>query len=932
MTPLELVVIAGLWPFGKGDAKDDAGTIKSLEEQRIEVRTDEPIQQSQDKARESYRAFLDMVTDDPRLRAEAMRRLGDLSLEAGEVEQMEAQQLIEQMSYQDAVQLYEALLTSYPDYDKNDSVMYQLARAYENAGEPEKALEVLDRLVADFPDTRHADEAQFRRGEILFVRKSYAEAELAYAKVIAYGESSQFYEQALYKHGWSLFKELRNEDCLDSFFGLLDRKLVDPNDQSKAVSIDQMSRPNRELVEDTLRVISISFSYMGGQDPIGEHLDRRGFPPYSYLAYTSLGDLYLDKERYTDAAETYSAFVDRDPYHDKAPLLQVEVIEAYKTGGFASLVLEGKQAFVERYGIGSEFWVRHQRDDHPVVLTHLKANLTDLAQYHHAEAQKSGSQEAYKLAARWYQGYLDAFPDDPDASTTNFMLAEILFESKQFLEATRQYERTAYDYPPHAKAAEAGYAALLSYGQYEERLERAEKAEWHRDSIESALRFAGTFPTHEKTPLVLTNAAEDLFALSELDLAVRTAGLVITHQPPATPELELVAWKVKAHSHFDLQQFDQAEAAYTRVLALMGTDNPEHQDMVERLASSVYKQGEQQKLAGNTEGAIGHFSRVALVAPTSSIRATAEYDVASELLNMKDWGRAIPALEGFRRANPDHEHAADITRSLAVAYQEASQPMLAAGEFERIAADENESPQVQREALWKAAELYDNSGQTVAAGNVYQRFIQRFPFPVSESMEARQRMVEITRDANDTQGYTYWLNEVVTADAQAGAERTDRTRFLAAKASLVLAQPKRDAFRAVRLVAPLKESLKIKKNVMEEALNAYGGTADYGVKEVTTAATFEIADIYHSFSRELFESERPAGLSAEELEQYDILLEEQAYPFEEKAIEIHQVNVERAGEGVYDEWVIKSYEALAALMPVRYAKAEVGESFVTAIQ
>ena len=931
MTAVELIVIAGLWPFGKGD-KADEGTIKSLDEQTIEVRIDEPIQQSEEKARESYRAFLEMVTDDPKLRAEAMRRLGDLSLEAGEAEQMEAQQLLEQMSYQDAVQLYEALLTSYPDYDKSDSVMYQLARAYENAGEPEKALEVLDRLVAEHPDTIHSDEAQFRRGEILFVQKSYSEAELAYGKVIGHGESSKFYEQSLYKHGWAQFKQLRHEEGLESFFGLLDRKLVDPSDPSKAISMEEMSRPTRELVEDTLRVVSISFSYMDGEDPIGEHLGRRGFPPHSYLVYTSLGDLYLDKERYTDAAETYRAFVDRDSYHEKAPLLQVEVIEAYKKGGFASLVLDGKQHFVERYGIGSEFWVRHQRDEHPVVLTHLKANLTDLAQYHHAEAQKSGSQEAYALAARWYRGYLDAFPDDPDSAATNFMLAEILFESKQFLEATRQYERTAYDYPAHGRAAEAGYAALLSYGKYEEQLEGVEKNEWHRDSIESALRFSGTFPTHEKTPSVLTNAAEELFALNELDLAVRTAGLVITHQPPATQELELVAWKVKAHSHFDLQQFDQAEAAYSRVLALMGPENPEHQDMVERLASSVYKQGEQQKVAGNVEGAIGHFSRVAMVAPTSSIRATAEYDAASALVNMEDWGRAITALEGFRRANPDHEHTTDVTKSLAVAYQEASQPMLAAGEFERIAADDKEPIDVQREALWKAAELYDESGQTVAAGNVYQRFIERFPTPVSESMEARQRMVEITRNANDTQGYHYWLKEVVNADAQAGAERSDRTRFLAAKATLVLAQPKRDAFRAVRLVAPLKESLKIKKGVMEEALNAYGGAADYGVAEVTTTATFEIADIYHSFSRELFESERPAGLNAEELEQYDILLEEQAYPFEEKAIEIHQVNVERAGEGVYDEWVAKSYAALAALMPVRYAKAEVGESFVTTIQ
>ena len=53
------------------------------------------------------------------------------------------------------------------------------------------------------------------------------------------------------------------------------------------------------------------------------------------------------------------------------------------------------------------------------------------------------------------------------------------------------------------------------------------------------------------------------------------------------------------------------------------------------------------------------------------------------------------------------------------------------------------------------------------------------------------------------------------------------------------------------------------------------------------------------------ESERPAGLSGEELEQYDILLEEQAYPFEEKSINIHETNVGRISAGTYDEWVKK---------------------------
>jgi tetratricopeptide (TPR) repeat protein len=83
-----------------------------------------------------------------------------------------------------------------------------------------------------------------------------------------------------------------------------------------------------------------------------------------------------------------------------------------------------------------------------------------------------------------------------------------------------------------------------------------------------------------------------------------------------------------------------------------------------------------------------------------------------------------------------------------------------------------------------------------------------------------------------------------------------------------------------------------------------------------------MADLYRDFGRALLESERPRNLAADELEQYDLLLEEQAFPFEEKAIDIHERNVRRAADGLYDQWVQRSYAALAELKPGRWARAE----------
>jgi len=912
---------------------EDEATIGSLEGKTVQVKPGNVIAGSSDLARENYRQFLDLVSDDPELRAEAMRRLGDLELEATEADQLNNN--IESLGsdqYDNAVDLYQQLLEAYPDYRRNDAVLYQLARAYEIGGQTDQALAVLDELVANYPNTSLIDEVQFRRGEMLFLRKRYNDAELAYQVVVQFGPASRFYEQSLYKLGWSDFKLAWYEDSLTPFFTLLDIKLdgVDVGEGDERLAT--LSRAERELVEDTFRVLSVTFSYMEGAVSIDEFFAQRGQPDYAYVVYGNLGDLYLEKERFVDAAETYEAFVNQDPYHPKAPVLQVEVIEAYKLGGFPSLVLEGKKGFVERYGMDGPFWVRNPRAENEAVAADLKANLLDLAQYYHAEAQRDGKISDYQQAANWYRKYLAYFPGEPDTANTNFLLAEILFESGDYRAATAEYERTSYDYPPHDKSAEAGFAAILSYREYEAQLSGQALTEWHQHYLDAGLKFADTYPEHPEAGAVLTTVAEDLFAQGEFDLAISVGQAVVAKLPPVEPALARTAWTVIAHSQFDLGNFEAAESAYYSLRNVTPADDPAaSQEIDDRIASSIYKQGEAARDNADLEAAVHHFTRLGVAVPGSDIRETAEYDAAAALINMEAWDRASVVLEDFRRNYPDSEYADDVTQKLAVTYLGSGQSAQAAAEFERIADAPTSSDDVRREALWQAADLYEQTGSLTSEQRVLNEIVARYPNPLSESIEARYRLLGIAEQTGNDQQRTALLQDIVRADATAGAQRTDRTRYLAATASLQLAEPIRKRFEVVKLTQPLADSLKLKKSLMEDAIEAYTDAADYGVAEVTTAATYRLGEVYEQFSSDLMDSARPTNLDADALEQYEILLEEQAFPFEEKAIDLYMANTDRAAEGVYDEWVELSFERLAGLLPARYAKKERSEDVVTAL-
>ena len=396
----------------------------------------------------------------------------------------------------------------------------------------------------------------------------------------------------------------------------------------------------------------------------------------------------------------------------------------------------------------------------------------------------------------------------------------------------------------------------------------------------------------------------------------------VLNKVEGTENLERINWSIIAQGEFKLGLYAEAEAATLKRLQLAGPNDKDRKDHMERLAAAIYKQGEQARAGADLRGAAHHFLRVGKLTPNASIRINAEYDAATALLINKDFTLAIPVLKAFVRNYPNHKLRATADEKLAVAYEKSGDWKRAADSYQVLYRNETDSNK-KRLLLWQSAEYYEKAKQTDSALEIYKQYVTTFPRPFDEAMEARHRLATIYLNKKQVSSRNYWLGKIIEADKEGPS--TERSRFLAASAALELAGPTYTVYKKVRLVQPLKENLKKKKNLMQKSIDAFTDAANYGIEAITTASTYRIAEIYSDFGKGLFDSERPKGLSADELEQYDILLEEQAYPFEEKAIDVHVVNTERAANGVYDEWVKKSFSALTKLNPIRYAKYEKAE-------
>lgn len=852
-----------------------------------------------------------------------------VTADAGPVAMPDGERDLEAAGPLEAIAIYDRLLAEYPDYEHNDAVLYQKSRAFDELGRTEEAMATMDRLIVAYPHSKFIDEVQFRRAEYFFTRRKYRDAEGAYNAVITLGERSEYYELALYKLGWTLYKQEFYDGALDQYMALLDYKVSIGYDFDAA-----HEEGDERRIADTFRVISLSFSNLGGTEVVNEYFGSKGERSYEDRIYSNLGEFYLTKLRYQDAAAAYQAFVGRYPFHRTSPHFSMRVVEIYTQGKFQQLVLDSKKAFAQAYGVGAEYWQHYALAEHPEVLAYLKSNLRDLANHYHARYQQADLAKDrpanYAEASRWYREFLASFPQDPESPPINYQLADLLLEEKSYGDAAREYERTAYEYPAHEKAAAAGYAAVFAHREQLKAAGEEEQPAVQRETVASSLRFALAFPQHEHAPAVLGAAADDLYRTEEYEQAIAAAGALIGRYPGTDPALRRSAWTVVAHSWFELEHFPQAEGAYARVLDLVPAGDEKRSALVDKLAASIYKQGEQANASNDWRAASGHFLRIRAAAPTSTVRAAAEFDAGAALIRLEDWAAAAEVLEDFRRTFPDHQLNREATKQLASVYRQSGQAARAAGEYERIAT-ESDDPALRGEALLVAAELHEESKGAGRALEAYLRYVEEFPRPLEPAVETRFKIAEIYRSMGDEERRREQLGQIVASDAGAGTERTDRTRVLAARSALVLAEHLYETFAAVKLVQPFEASLQQKQRLMDELLASLGLLVDYRVGEVTAAATFYMAEVYYGFNRSLLDSERPADLAGPDLGDYVLQLEEEAFPFEEKAIAVHAKNLELIGAGIYNGWVEKSLARLATLMPARYAKEELSSDFLGSI-
>ncbi len=862
-------------------------------------------QPAENEAIRAYRDFLAQASgEDPR-RAVAERRIAYLYLREAEAANLRpGQNRRAARLFGKAIDAFQSLL----DEDQGayrDDLLYALAHAYEGTADKPRMLQTLNTLARLQPASPYRAEALFRLAEGHFSAGNSRTALPAYREVIALGKDTPFYFHARYKLAWAALAEGHTRQAGEDFLSLLEALLA----QGQR-SLQSLSASRRPLVEDSLRGLALAAMARGGVTALESlHGDRQAeFLP---LLYEALGEQQLAIDDAEAAIRSWRRFAEHYPDEPAAARFWIRIYRLQQQLGQKAAAQFTQEQFIRRYGADSPFWRQHELRDYPDIAGALSQLLRKMAQTAHAEARKNGRQAAYQRAAQRYQDYLKLFNDDPSAPDIRYLLAELFDASGDKQAAIQAYEDFAYHYPGDKRAGEAAYAALQLSAE-------EEPASFFRRTQ----RFINTFASHPQAPLILAHSASKLLAEGQVDLAMAAADRVINWPRPVPADARRTVLLMKARQAFADQAFAAAEQAYRQLLSLAGTSATLQRDLTEDLALAIYRQGEQASEAGADERAAEHFLRVRRLAPGSRIEPTAEFDAINALFAAGRWQDAVPLLQRFGQRYPGHELQKTIPNKLAVALLKSGQKQQAADVLAGIAETADEAD-IRREALSRAAELYRETGDKARAATLYRRFVSRYPEPFQEAQPIRRLLADMALEQGRRKEWKHWLQAMVEHAAGQPPPLP-----LAATAALQLANDDIDDYRRLQLTLPLQKSLSRKKALLERVLKRYRQAAGYGIASVTTEATFHLAEAYHEFSRALLAAERPQDLSGDDLEDYIVLLEDQAEPFESRAIELHEGNLKRLQEDIYDRWIAASLEQLATMFPARYRRQERGAAVI----
>lgn len=585
--------------------------------------------------------------------------------------------------YNEPQAIYKEILQQYPAYERLDEVIYRLGRGLIDAGKGAEAVSFLQKLVANYPNSKYLPEAHLALGEFFFEKELLGAAHDSYKAVIKYNDP-RINDYAMYKLGWVLFNQQEFRDSVNTFKTVVESSEKRVGFQNQAIN---------DLV--------IVFAEIdGGWKEARDYLKTRKGDDFMYNKLGQMAGLYEAQGKDDSAVEIYEWFVQTKPNDPKVPQWAESIIIAQKKNVNDLEGLEKQMnRFVAYFAENGTWWSKNKADEPAINNANLlvDASLAYLSNFFHRRAQEKNVVEDYRKAADYYTQYIKKFPNTSAAFDMNFFLAEILLLNLNEPEkAAAQYQKVVNLYKNNqipegvkkedaeAIAKDSAYAVVSAYNELVKST--------HADSI---LVEMAKYDESNRAKQATNQRAES----------------VDTPPIPTTPLLKYEELFVQASDQYS-EMFPKEEVTPT----------------VDFVAAEVYKS------RGHYDKCIPRYESIIRNAPKHRYASFAGNSLLEANYRLKNWDE----VEKWARhlydnkifdVTPKEKLTSAIAYAInqrAIGLKEGKQFDAAAKELLRLA-DEFPESELAPGALFNAAAIYEAGDQTKEALATYTRVIEKYP-------------------------------------------------------------------------------------------------------------------------------------------------------------------------------------------------------------
>ena len=567
-----------------------------------------------------------------------------------------------------AIQLFDTLQREYPLHPKAESARLQLAQTFLERGETERGVQQLRSVLASAPDDATAARALYLLGDARQDDGALETALAYYQRVAEDYPDTDLAPAALYAAGVVQVKQDRFEAAASAFEALGQRF------------------PDSEYAQTVGTALAEVYFQLGQYENAVREVDQR-LPTLSTEERARA--LFLQAEsqrqlaRYADARSTYASLLDRHASSRYVRPAQYGLgWIRYRQGQYQ----EAARSFAAARGSSTDALA--ESATYHAAVSHARAGRTDEAVARFREVANTwpdgsfagpaqfevGMQlyeaGSYRPAAAAFRKYLQTFDDDPDRrADAQYWLGSAYLALGELDRALDTYEQ--------ADAPDAVPDSALREVRYQQAWARYQAAEY--DAAASAFRaIAEDAPTSERGIDGLFWAAESYFQVGSLGQAQDLFQQYLERRPQgsrAAAARYSLAW-----THFKQENYRAAARAFEAFLQRSGqiaSDVPYEQDARLRLADSYYalkrydeavsayrqatsgpgadyalfQTGQALSVAGDPQGAIEAYQRLANRYPNSTWRPEALYRLGFVHLQQQNYDAARQA---YRRVLDEH--------------------------------------------------------------------------------------------------------------------------------------------------------------------------------------------------------------------------------------------------------------------------------------